>query len=202
MALLVALGFVIREGDRLSHLRAVLAGTLLMLLSGLPSAFAADVQPRLLVDTEALTLTVMQGDQPQLTLHNLAIGRYGTSAEKHRGDNKTPLGQFRITRIESSTAFYRFIGLSYPDAERATREHIQGGLSEQALQAILSAHRERTPPPQHTPLGGDIGIHGLGKADPQLHETMNWTRGCVALTDRQIDSLLPWLEVGMAVEIR
>jgi L,D-peptidoglycan transpeptidase YkuD (ErfK/YbiS/YcfS/YnhG family) len=31
---------------------------------------------------------------------------------------------------------------------------------------------------------------------------MNWTRGCVAVTDRQLDSLLPWVEIGMQVDIR
>jgi hypothetical protein len=175
---------------------------LLLVLGGLSSVFAADEQRWLLVDTERLTVTVMQDGRPQLTLHNLAMGRYGTTAEKYRGDNKTPLGRFRVTQIESNTAFHRFVRLSYPDAERAILGRTRGDLSEQELQAILSAHRDRRPPPQHTILGGQIGIHGLGQADSRLHETLNWTRGCIALTDLQIESLLPWLEVGMVVEVR
>jgi hypothetical protein len=114
----------------------------------------------------------------------------------------TPLGRFRITRIERDTGFHRFVGLSYPDAERAHIGRRQDDVSEQELQAILAAHRRGKAPPQNTALGGRIGIHGLGKADPRLHETMNWTRGCVALTNRQIDSLLPWLHIGMTVVIR
>lgn len=188
--------------DRSSQLRRKLREPLLALLISLLPAFAAAAQPWLLVDTEALTLTVMQDERPQLTLHNLSIGRYGTTSEKFRGDNMTPLGQFRITHIERDTAFYRFVGLSYPDTKRAKRGHRQDGISERELQAIVAAHRRGKPPPQNTALGGHIGIHGLGNADPQLHETINWTRGCVALTDRQIDRLLPWLHVGMMVEIR
>ncbi len=180
----------------------MLGKLLAAVLTGLLPAFAAGAQPWLLIDTEVLTLMVMRDDQPRLTLHNLAIGRYGTTAEKQRGDNRTPLGRFHITHIESDTAFHRFVGLSYPDAERANSGRKQGALSEPELQAILAAHRRGVTPPQDTILGGHIGIHGLGKADPRLHETMNWTRGCVALTDRQIDSLLPWLEIGMTVEIR
>jgi murein L,D-transpeptidase YafK len=180
----------------------MLRSIVLLVLGGLPSALTADAQPWLLVDTGLLTVTVMQDDHPQLTLYNLARGRYGTTTKKFRGDEKTPLGRFRVTQIESSTAFYRFVRLSYPDAERAILGRMQGDLSEQELQAILSAHRDRKPPPQSTLLGGQIGIHGLGKADSQLHETMHWTRGCIALTDRQIESLLPWLEIGMEVEIR
>ena len=188
--------------DCSSQRRRTLREPLLALLVSLLPAFAGAAQPWLLVDTEVLTLTVMQDQQPQLTLHNLAIGRYGATAEKYRGDNMTPLGRFRITHIERDTAFHRFVGLSYPDAERANSGRRQGAVSEPELQAILAAHRHKKAPPQNTALGGRIGIHGLGKADPRLHEAMNWTRGCVALTNRQIDSLLPWLHIGMTVEIR
>ena len=193
---------MIEVRDRSSRLRQKLREPLLALLVSLLPAFAAAAQPWLLVDTETLTLTVMQDERPQLTLHNLSIGRYGATAEKFRGDNMTPLGRFHITHIERATAFHRFVGLSYPDTKRAKSGRRQGDISERELQAIVAAHRRGKPPPQNTALGGRIGIHGLGNADPQLHETVNWTRGCVALTDRQIDKLLPWLQVGMMVEIR
>jgi len=168
------------------------------------SAQSAGLQtkPWLLVDTGEMTLTVMLDGRPQMTLHNIAIGRYGTSQEKRRGDNSTPLGRFRITRIERKSGFHRFIGLNYPDAERAEKAYRGGVISERELQATLGAHRRGKSPPQDTTLGGNIGIHGLGRGDPRLHETMNWTRGCVALTDNQVDSLLSWARVGMIVEIR
>jgi murein L,D-transpeptidase YafK len=202
LAFKTALVLMIEVCHRLCRLRSTLRVSLLALLVSLLPAFAAAAQPWMLVDTEALTLTVMQDEQPQLTMHNLAIGRYGATSKKYRGDNMTPLGQFRITHIKRDTPFHRFIALSYPDAERAISGRGQGDVSERELQTILAAHRRGKAPPQNTALGGRIGIHGLGTADPQLHETMNWTRGCVALTDRQIDSLLPWLRIGMTVEIR
>lgn len=174
------------------------------LLLAMASAAAAgtDRERWLLVDTVASTLQVMQDQRPQVTLHEIAIGRYGTSREKRRGDNTTPLGRFRITRIDRDATFHRFIGLDYPDAERARLGHRQGVVSQAELQEILGAHRRRDPPPQGTALGGHIGIHGLGRGDPDVHEAMNWTRGCVALTNEQVDSLLPWIRTGMAVEIR
>ena len=159
-------------------------------------------EPWLLVDTEELTLKVMQGERPQMTLHNIAIGRYGASPQKRRGDNNTPLGRFRITRIQRNSNFHRFIGLSYPGVEHAEKGYREGLISQRELQAILGAHRRGESPPQNTLLGGRIGIHGLGRGDPGLHETMNWTRGCVALTDEQVDSLLSWARIGMTVEIR
>lgn len=162
----------------------------------------ADAGTWLLIDTTQLTLSVMQGETPRVTLHNIAIGRYGATREKVRGDNNTPLGRFRVTEVRRQSGFHRFIALDYPDMERAREAHGDGLISDQALNAILNAHRRARPPPQHTSLGGQIGIHGLGNADPQLHESINWTRGCVALTDRQVDALLEWVDVGMAVEIR
>ena len=178
---------------------ALIAGLLLVLAA---TTAAADAQRWLLVDTQALTLTVMDGEWPQLTLHNLAMGRYGTSRAKRRGDRTTPLGRFRITRIERDSAFHRFIRLNYPDVERADQAYREGLIGDAERQAILAAHRRDAAPPQNTALGGHIGIHGLGRGDPRLHRTMNWTKGCIALTDEQIDTLLTWVHVGMLVEIR
>jgi murein L,D-transpeptidase YafK len=155
----------------------------------------------LLVDTEALTLTVMQGERPQLTLHNIAIGRYGTTADKRRGDNRTPLGHFRIMQIRRDSDFHRFIALAYPGAEQAEGAYRAGAIGRHELQAILGAHRAGRMPPQNTALGGRIGIHGLGRGDPAVHELLNWTRGCIAVTDEQLDTLLPWIRVGITVEI-
>ncbi len=173
-----------------------------MFIVAFSSGVAAGTGPWLLVDTEALTLTVMQDGQPRMTLGNIAIGRYGASAEKRRGDNTTPRGRFRVHRINRDSEFYRFIGLDYPDVQRARQASQAGDIGRRELQAILGAHDRGEAPPQGTVLGGNIGIHGLGEGDPQLHETINWTRGCVALTDEQIDALLPWVQIGMTVEIR
>ena len=174
------------------------------LLLAMPFAAGAgpESEPWLLVDTRELTLTVMQGEQPAMTLHNIAIGRYGSTADKRRGDKSTPLGRFRITKIQHKSDFHRFIGLNYPGVERAEKGYREGVIDQPELRAILAAHRRGEPPPQHTALGGNIGIHGLGQGDLRLHQTMNWTRGCIALTDEQVDSLLSWARTGMTVEIR
>jgi len=173
-----------------------------LLLVSFGTTAVADSEYWLRVDSGAMTLSVMHGDSPQLTLHNLAIGRYGTSETRRRGDHTTPLGRFRITRIDRDAAFHRFLQLDYPDAGRAEQAYRAGIIDEAEHRAILAAHRRGATPPQHTALGGQIGIHGLGRADPDLHEVMNWTRGCVALTDKQIDTLLNWVHVGMRVEIQ
>ena len=47
-----------------------------------------------------------------------------------------------------------------------------------------------------------IGIHGIGDGDRGVHRDFNWTNGCVALTNEEIDELLRWVKIGTPVEIR
>jgi murein L,D-transpeptidase YafK len=157
---------------------------------------------RILIDTKALTLKVMQGDQEMLTFSNIAIGRYGTATDKLRGDNKTPLGHFVIAWITDDTSFHRFFGLRYPDKEYAERAFRAGRLDKKTWNKIRQAFASGRLPPQDTVLGGNLGIHGVGEGDINIHEQYNWTNGCVALTNDQIDRLTVWIRVGTSVEIR
>ena len=68
--------------------------------------------------------------------------------------------------------------------------------------AILNARDRGQLPPQDTALGGHIGIHGVGRLTTDDHRLFNWTQGCIALTDAQIDELAHWLALGTRVVIR
>lgn len=160
-------------------------------------------QPWLLVDTKQDTLMVMRGDQQLKVFPHLALGSSGVGIKYRRGDNKTPLGVFRVGWINEYSRFKTFIGLDYPNidyAQRALREHRIDTLTyERIREAWVSGYT----PPQDTPLGGQIGIHGVGRGDPAIHRAgINWTSGCVALDNQQIAALRPWVKVGMRVEIR
>jgi hypothetical protein len=67
---------------------------------------------------------------------------------------------------------------------------------------VRRALRTNSVPPQNTPLGGFIGIHGIGIGDPKIHALFNWTEGCIALTNEQVDELAQWVHVGTPVTIR
>jgi lipoprotein-anchoring transpeptidase ErfK/SrfK len=47
-----------------------------------------------------------------------------------------------------------------------------------------------------------IGIHGLGNGDPLIHEEFNWTDGCIALTNEEVDELASWIHLGTRVEVQ
>ncbi|KAF0193219.1 MAG: hypothetical protein FD165_322 [Gammaproteobacteria bacterium] len=162
----------------------------------------ADADPWILVDTRARTLTVNSADRVVKRFDGVAIGRNGAAETRAEGDGQTPLGTFEIAWVNDRSDFRLFFGLNYPTrehAERAFRAHLIDLSTYLDIQLAIDNHRL---PPQNTRLGGYIGIHGLGRADPDIHASTNWTQGCVALTDQQIKQLAAWIKPGTRVVIR
>lgn len=154
------------------------------------------------VDTSEHMLMVMQGDAVRAVFKNVAIGRYGTTWTKMTKDDKTPLGKFRIGWINEKSRYYRFYGLNYPNLDTAKRALDENRIDEETWLSILEAKNMGKTPPQDTPLGGHIGIHGIGRGDQEIHHKYNWTNGCIALTNEQIDQLGKWIKPGTLVNIR
>ena len=175
---------------------------LLLCCSFFSLAVIADDDVWLLVDTKALTIEVKKGQQTLETINDIAIGQGGAGFKSHRGDNVTPFGSYRIGWVGEQSNFRKFFGLTYPSAEDAQKALEQGVINQVAYNSIITAHRAHQVPPQNTPLGGRIGIHGLGRADEKIHKSMNWTHGCIALTNGQIDHLSHWLDKGTVVKIK
>lgn len=162
----------------------------------------ADDDVWLLVDTTALKIEVKKGNKTLETINDIAIGRGGAGVKRHRGDNITPFGNYRIGWIGEKSSFRKFFGLTYPSPEDAVEALWQGVIDQSTYNSIVTAHRYHQIPPQNTPLGGRIGIHGLGRADNKIHKSMNWTHGCIALTNGQIDHLSQWIDKGTVVKIK
>ena len=174
-----------------------------MLLCGalLSAPVPAAAETWLLIDTGERTLQVMDGEQAVRRYDNIAIGRNGAASRRALGDNQTPLGAFRISSIRKETRYHRFFGISYPALDDALRAHASGKIDDTELATIRRAHELGQEPPSSTPLGGNIGIHGLGTGDPRVHQDFNWTDGCIALTNEQVDELAQWVRLRMTVVI-
>lgn len=180
-------------------LRACLVATLLTLP---PFSDAARGETWVLVDTEALTLQVLDGKGPIAEFKGISIGRGGVARDKVKGDQRTPLGRYRVAWLNPDSRFRFFIGLDYPNRAQVERAFRAGDIDVREKQSILDTLYAGEPPPQDTPLGGFIGIHGLGQANPDLHAAANWTEGCIALTNEQIDRLRRYVRIGTRVVIR
>ncbi len=154
------------------------------------------------VDTNEHTLLVMQGETVRVVFKNVAIGRFGTTWTKMTKDDKTPLGKFKVGWVNEKSRYYRFYGLNYPNLDTAKRALDENRIDEDTWLSILEAKNMGKTPPQDTPLGGHIGIHGIGRGDQEIHHEYNWTNGCIALTNEQIDQLDKWIKPGILVNIR
>ena len=156
----------------------------------------------LAVDTGDLTLSVMDDGAVLRTYEGIAIGRGGVTTAKVLGDQKTPLGTYRIRRIKTDSQFHLFFGFDYPNMEQATAALQAHRISADDWRVINMAHQQGREPPADTPLGGYLGIHGIGSGDPRIHEDFNWTEGCIAVTNEQLEELAPSVYAGMRVQVR
>ncbi len=166
-----------------------------------PGTLLANPGVHVVVDTGSQTLTVFDGDRVAERFDNIAIGRAGATPDKYHRDNKTPLGQYRISRIKHDSDYHLFLGFDYPTEPQARRALAEGRISREQYDDIASAAAQRRLPPQNTPLGGYLGIHGIGDGDPEIHESFNWTEGCIALTNDEIDRLARRVRMGTPVRV-
>ena len=116
-----------------------------------------------------------------LKTYHVSLGRGPAGAKQVVGDNKTPEGKYIIDEKKTSTKFHRALHISYPNAGDRAR----------ALKLGKSP-------------GGDIEIHGLPATFAWLgtaQHTLDWTTGCIALTNDEIDELWKMVSVGTPVEI-
>jgi murein L,D-transpeptidase YafK len=154
------------------------------------------------VDTDKLSLAVMQGDAPLKVFENIAIGTNGPTMIKHRGDEKTPLGEFTITEVKRSARFKLFMAISYPNIDHTERAFLEQRIDAREYKTLINDLKHGRPPSQNTSLGGQLGIHGVGSGDMKIHESVNWTNGCIALTNDQLTELAGWVAVGTRVVVR
>ena len=117
-----------------------------------------------------------------LRTYKVSLGKGGSAPKTHEGDHLTPEGKYTVDGRNSNSRFYKALHLSYPNESDRAR-------------AAAS----------HLPAGGDIEIHGiqngLGWIGPIEH-WVDWTDGCIALTDSQMDEVWNLVPVGTAVDIQ
>lgn len=155
-----------------------------------------------LVDTGKLTLNVMQGESLLRKYDNIAIGSNGPSLARRVSDQTTPLGDFRISGINPRSRFRLFMAFDYPTMDHARRALQDGRIGLEEYISVSNAWLGGEPPPQDTGLGGYLGIHGVGDGSTKIHGRVNWTDGCIAVTNEQIEELSSWVDVGTRVSVR
>jgi murein L,D-transpeptidase YafK len=154
---------------------------------------------RIVVAKQARTLSLLREDRVERH-YPIALGRNSAADKSVEGDHATPLGEFYICAKNPRSKYFLSLCLSYPNAEDAERGLAAGLIAAAEYAQILDAIRARRMPPQHTRLGGEIYIHGHGMGRRGIGEG-DWTRGCIALDDADMQHLYDCAVIGTPVSI-
>jgi murein L,D-transpeptidase YafK len=136
---------------------------------------------RIIVEKAARKLSIFR-DGRQIKTYQIALGRNPVAAKQEEGDMKTPQGNYKIDGRNSQSSFHLALHISYPSDEENKRAAARG----------VSA-------------GSDIMIHGIRNGLGWIgafHRWKDWTVGCIALTDEEIEELWRVTPDGTTIEIR
>jgi murein L,D-transpeptidase YafK len=136
---------------------------------------------RVIVIKKERTLTLMNHGKT-LKTYKVALGGDPIGAKARQGDHKTPEGVYILDKRNAQSRFYKSIHISYPD----TRD-------------IVQARKLRISP------GGDVYVHGLPNGYKWVGASLrlkDWTDGCIAVTDEEIDEIWRLVPNGTPIEIR
>ena len=124
----------------------------------------------------------------------IALGPQPKGDKCLRGDGRTPEGDYFVCVKNPSSKYNKGLGINYPSPKHAEEAFLLGAISRNEYLRIIQANEKKTLPPDNTCLGGDIFIHGGGS-------TGDWTLGCMALSNSDIDELYDAIPVGTPVKI-
>ena len=149
---------------------------------------------QVVVDKQARTLRLLDGAQVVLCAR-VALGREPRGPKRCAGDGRTPEGVYRVCLVKEAGKYGQSLGLNYPNAADARLAVAQGRIDAPTLAVIEAALARGERPPWGTPLGGEVYLHA---GDVQA----DWTAGCIALAQEDMDVLFACRNQIEDVEIR
>lgn len=135
----------------------------------------------LVVVNKSTSIMTLKRNGEDIRNYKVALGGQPQGHKVTEGDQRTPEGRYKLDYKKSDSAYYRAIHISYPNEEDILRAEALG----------LNP-------------GGQIMIHGQdpnSSLTAEQAQKINWTNGCIAITNEQMDELWQAIELGTPIEI-
>jgi murein L,D-transpeptidase YafK len=139
------------------------------------------VADQILVEKAARKMTLFSNGRP-VRSYRIALGRGGLGAKQRQGDGKVPEGRYYITGRNPVSSYHLALRIGYPTSVQADQAAVRG-----------------------VDPGGDIMIHGLPNHLPRFrerHRREDWTEGCIAVTNEEIEEIWQLVPDWAIIEIR
>jgi murein L,D-transpeptidase YafK len=147
-----------------------------------PAPLPVDAKADLLVVEKAQHKLLAYSHGQLLRSYSVALGRDSIGPKLRQGDRRTPEGKYFIDAHNPNSSFHRALHVSYPSAADVARARSAG----------------------YDP-GGDIMVHGIHNGlgwIGRAHRLTDWTVGCVAVTDPEIEELYRIVPDGTPIDLR
>jgi murein L,D-transpeptidase YafK len=152
---------------------------IVVLLSSFLVATAEPPVDRIVVEKAKRTLTLISGTTVVKTYRNIKLGDSPLGHKHFEGDERTPEGRYTINGRNAGSKYHLSLRISYPNP----------------ADTAFAKKRGQRP-------GGDIFIHGQPNGSPAPRLPWDWTDGCIALSNAEIDEVWKLVRTGTRVTIQ
>jgi murein L,D-transpeptidase YafK len=158
----------------------------------------------IIIDRRNFSLSIYE-DTVLIKSYRISLGRHISVPKSRRNDGATPVGEYKICSIDTAHKYYKFLKLNYPNLQDAMDALRKGVITQSQFDQIKFEFYYEDCPKLESGLGGNIGIHGIGRLNyifKNLPFVYNWTDGSIALKNESIDEILNITGKGTKVVIK
>lgn len=170
-----------------------------MKLKGIKSINA----PNIIIDRHNYSLSIYD-DTLFIKSYRAVFGQNIKKTKTKKGDLATPVGEYKICAIDTLNKYHKFFRLNYPNLSDAMGGLRKGIINQQQFDQLKYEFYYNDCIHLKTNLGGNIGIHGIGKLNfifKNLPFVFNWTDGSIAVSNDDINELYTVIKKGTKVVI-
>ena len=160
--------------------------------------------PKIVVDRRNYTLGLYE-DSVIIKTYRVSFGKSIHTPKSRAGDRATPVGTYKICKIDTAHKYHKFFQINYPNLDDAANALRKGWISQKEYNDIKFQYYYEGCTRFNNLLGVNIGIHGIGELNyifKNLPFVYNWTNGSVAMSNEDIDEIYSVIREGTEVVIK